>query len=451
MDPAYWIKRWQEGQTGFHQTEVHPALTKYGDRLGEAGRVLVPLCGKSNDMTWLSRAGHSVVGIEVAGEAVHAYFEGRGMTAMRSTESGLDRWDGGGVSIWQADFFAVTPELLGPITAAYDRAALIAMSPETQERYAAHLVTLVGPGNPILMVGLEYDQSQAPGPPFAITDVDVRRLFGATCDVEVLERQDVLEESPRHKARGITSLHEQIMLVRPRGLSTVYFRLPHSVISTPRAAGAFGRGLSAVGGVAGVGRAGATLGASGGDDDTDGTATAAAGDDAEGDATGEGADGTATGDDGSGARPSTTGADGARETNATAAPTINTAPMASGTTIERFRGAAATTASDAGCVAHSPRVAVTVSESLATSGAGEASRSSLRARVSAATRAVSPARARASGPPKGASNAASSVADASRFDGSFSRQRATTAASAGAMSGTRDARGAGSSASTLAR
>lgn len=216
MDPAYWIKRWQEGQTGFHQTEVDRALKTYGDRLGEPGRVLVPLCGKSNDLTWLSKAGHSVIGIEVASEAVHAYFEGRGMTAMRSTDAGFDRWDGGGVAIWQADFFALTPEILGPVTAAYDRAALVAMPPAKQEQYAKHLVSLVGARHPILLVGIEYDQAESAGPPFVITQADVTRLFGATCDVEVLDRRDVLDESPRHKARGITALHESTFLLRPR-------------------------------------------------------------------------------------------------------------------------------------------------------------------------------------------------------------------------------------------
>ncbi|MBS0302789.1 MAG: thiopurine S-methyltransferase, partial [Proteobacteria bacterium] len=55
MEHDFWLQRWREGQTGFHQARVLPLLQKHWPALGVApgGRVFVPLAGKSLDMLWL--------------------------------------------------------------------------------------------------------------------------------------------------------------------------------------------------------------------------------------------------------------------------------------------------------------------------------------------------------------------------------------------------------------
>ncbi|WP_353195035.1 hypothetical protein [Pectobacterium brasiliense] len=52
MDTDFWLQRWRDGQTGFHQDEVMPLLQKHWPvlQLPKAARVLVPLCGKTLDM-----------------------------------------------------------------------------------------------------------------------------------------------------------------------------------------------------------------------------------------------------------------------------------------------------------------------------------------------------------------------------------------------------------------
>ncbi|NNG13294.1 MAG: thiopurine S-methyltransferase, partial [Halobacteria archaeon] len=76
MNPDFWHERWQANQIGFHQDEINPYLVRYWPELeiGMAGRVLVPLCGKTRDMIWLRDQGFSVVGIEVSPIAVEAFF-----------------------------------------------------------------------------------------------------------------------------------------------------------------------------------------------------------------------------------------------------------------------------------------------------------------------------------------------------------------------------------------
>ncbi len=59
MDAQFWLQRWQEGQIGFHRSDVMPLLEQYWPSLGvpAGGRVFVPLAGKTWTCTgWPHRA-----------------------------------------------------------------------------------------------------------------------------------------------------------------------------------------------------------------------------------------------------------------------------------------------------------------------------------------------------------------------------------------------------------
>src|SRR6185503_16503780 len=62
MHREFWINRWNENQIGFHVKGVNPLLTRFWP--SARGRVLVPLCGKSEDLRWLAERRHEVVGVE---------------------------------------------------------------------------------------------------------------------------------------------------------------------------------------------------------------------------------------------------------------------------------------------------------------------------------------------------------------------------------------------------
>ena len=64
-----------------------------------------------------------------------------------------------------------------------------------------------------LLVTFEYDQTLMGGPPFAVTPDEVRALYSAGANVELLERADVLAENERFKARGLNALHENIFML----------------------------------------------------------------------------------------------------------------------------------------------------------------------------------------------------------------------------------------------
>jgi len=211
MQPDYWIGRWQEGRIGFHRDSVNPRLAEHHQRaLGEASRVLVPLCGKSADLAWLAAHGHEVVGIELSELAARAFFAERDMEPERREQDGFVVYQHGSVAIFVGDFFAATPALTGLCDGAYDRAALIALPEALRARYTAHLSTLLGPRAKLLLVTLEFDAEG--GPPFSVSAEEVQQRYGAAT-ITALGSVDARVETPGPIERGATFVSEAAYLI----------------------------------------------------------------------------------------------------------------------------------------------------------------------------------------------------------------------------------------------
>lgn len=185
MDPQFWISRWQEGKIGFHEGRPNHFLETYLDRV-PGRRVLVPMCGKSVDLAFLTTRNREVLGIELAEDAVRAFFAEHELTPTITHRDGLAFYTAGLVTVIAGDLFAVTPAHVGAIDAFYDRAALIALPAEMRRRYVAHLRTLVPAATRGLLITLEYAQDQMDGPPFAVLEPEVRQHYA---DVEVLDQR----------------------------------------------------------------------------------------------------------------------------------------------------------------------------------------------------------------------------------------------------------------------
>ena len=143
MKPEFWKDRWARGETGWHQDEVEPGLVAHLGGLAPT-RVLVPLCGKSLDLAWLSSQGHEVIGIELSEIAVRAFFAEHALPVSESRRGAFTAFSSGTVTILLGDFFDLRPEDLGgTIGALYDRAALIALPAEMRARYARKITELV--------------------------------------------------------------------------------------------------------------------------------------------------------------------------------------------------------------------------------------------------------------------------------------------------------------------
>jgi len=210
MHHDFWHERWQAGQIGFHQSAVHPLLARWWPRLGlpNEARVYVPLCGKSLDMVWLADRGHTVVGSELSPIAISDFFDGRGLERTVTDEPGFRRHAARPFEILEGDALGLTPEMLGTVGAAYDRAALVALPPDLRRTYAESIARLLPSGGKVLLIAFEYPQEMKGGPPFSVEAEEVRELFGPAFRVEQVERLDILAESPKFAEVGIPALFE---------------------------------------------------------------------------------------------------------------------------------------------------------------------------------------------------------------------------------------------------
>ncbi len=210
MEESFWRKRWRDNMIGFHRDTVNPALARYCEHFPKGGRVLMPLAGKSVDMTFVAERGHPVVGVELVESAVVDYYAERGVEPERR---GDGVYVGGGVEMWARNIFDVGPDELGTFECIYDRAALVALAPDQRPKYAEHLKGLLAPGGRLLLVTFDYDQSEMNGPPHAVPRREVEGYFADLGKLELLHGEDLIEQEPRFKAKGLSSFTQLVFLV----------------------------------------------------------------------------------------------------------------------------------------------------------------------------------------------------------------------------------------------
>jgi thiopurine S-methyltransferase len=211
MQHDFWHERWTKNQIAFHQSAVHPQLRQFWSRLVPVATegVFVPMCGKTLDMWWLRDQGHPVLGVELSPLAVEAFFTEAELTPVR-TPGALERWTAAGVTLAQADFFALRPEDVAGCRLIYDRGSLVALPPAMRQDYVKHLRTLFPQGARILLVTFDYPPAEMNGPPFAVTEEEVRGYYRS---VELLVSEDVLDANPNMRQRGLTQVRENVYRV----------------------------------------------------------------------------------------------------------------------------------------------------------------------------------------------------------------------------------------------
>lgn len=181
MDASFWRQRWEKNEIGFHESKANPLLVTHFHELSVAKgrRVFVPLCGKTLDISWLLSRGYRVAGAELSQLAIEQLFMELGMQPDIETVGSIERWSANNLDIFVGDIFAASRLILGQVDAVYDRAALVALPEAMRKRYTTHLMEITGKA-PQLLVSYEYDQSLMEGPPFSVSNEEVRRHYAST-------------------------------------------------------------------------------------------------------------------------------------------------------------------------------------------------------------------------------------------------------------------------------
>ncbi|GMH52171.1 hypothetical protein TrRE_jg12984 [Triparma retinervis] len=116
---ALWSGKWSSDQTRWQRDDYHHSLLKhYASTLKGRDNILVPLCGKTKDLQYLTGQGHDVVGIEGIHKAISEFgAENADLVAFDSltdtgeykpyfeTYSGTDRSTSKSLKVLRGDFF----------------------------------------------------------------------------------------------------------------------------------------------------------------------------------------------------------------------------------------------------------------------------------------------------------------------------------------------------------
>jgi thiopurine S-methyltransferase len=192
MDASFWHQRWKKNEIGFHEPKANPLLVIHFQELSIAKgrRVCVPLCGKTHDISWLLSRGYRVAGVELSQLAIEQLFIELGLQPDIEKVGSVERWSANNLDILIGDIFAVSRPMLGQIDAVYDRAALVALPELMRQRYTAHLMEITGKA-PQLLISYEYDQSLKEGPPFSVSNEEVRRSYASTYALTLVASTEV--------------------------------------------------------------------------------------------------------------------------------------------------------------------------------------------------------------------------------------------------------------------
>lgn len=192
MEASFWHDKWEKNQIGFHESEANALLVKHFDSLNlkQGARIFLPLCGKTRDIAWLLDKGYQVVGAELSEIAIKQLFEEIGIEPAVSSVGELTYYHSEGIDMFVGDIFDVSAEILGPVDAIYDRAALVALPPETRVKYTEHLRVVTNTA-PQLLICFQYDQRLMSGPPFSIVESEVQEHYAVSYAPKLLGTSDV--------------------------------------------------------------------------------------------------------------------------------------------------------------------------------------------------------------------------------------------------------------------
>lgn len=192
MDANFWHQRWEQGEIGFHESDVNPALIENLGKLNLAkgARLFLPLCGKTLDIAWLLTQGYRIVGIELSPLAIEALFAALDLVPEITPTGILTRYSAKNIDIWVGDIFDLSSNMLGAVDAIYDRAALVALPEQMRNRYTVHLMALTHSA-PRLLITYEYDQRFYNGPPFSVCEEELRQHYGGNYQLTQVAQEQI--------------------------------------------------------------------------------------------------------------------------------------------------------------------------------------------------------------------------------------------------------------------
>ena len=211
-----WINRWESNNIGWHTDKINRQLIEYLDelKLSSQETIFVPLCGKSLDMNYLIQKNFNVIGVEMSELAIQQFFDENKLSYTISKEEEFELYEGDGIKIYCGDYFDLQSNHLDNVKAVYDRASLIALDDKLRQKYVKHLNDIISFDVRILLLTLNYPQHQRSGPPFAVSKLEVDKLFNGSFDCQELYCIDDIENEPMFQNLGVDFLEKAVYLLQ---------------------------------------------------------------------------------------------------------------------------------------------------------------------------------------------------------------------------------------------
>ena len=206
-----WINRWNENRIGFHSLEYNKYLVKYFNDFSDSkSDVLVPLCGKSLDLLYLSKKVNKVIGAELSQKAIDSFIDENNLKYEKDSNGDFDIYKINNIDSFVGDFFNLDIKSNNRLDI-FDRASLVALNKEQRIQYAKKIKTILT--GKMLLITLEYPKDEKKGPPFSVSKDEVYSLYGDDFKIELLESIDL--KNTNDKLNSLSTAFERVFLIYP--------------------------------------------------------------------------------------------------------------------------------------------------------------------------------------------------------------------------------------------
>ncbi len=114
------------------------------------------------------------------------------------------------LTLFTGDFFTAPVESVDLV---YDRAALVALPEEMRAEYAQRVLQLLKPGGRILLVSMDYVQTELSGPPFSVPEAEIRTLFMG-CEVRRVYQDTSIDPHLNKRTQaGLSRFAEEVWVI----------------------------------------------------------------------------------------------------------------------------------------------------------------------------------------------------------------------------------------------
>lgn len=170
-DASFWEDVYARGGDGWELGRPAPPLVDFLDTTPPPlGRVAVPGCGRGHDARLLATRGYDVTGFDFAPAALAA---ARALAARERVA----------VSFEDRDVFALGHALPNAFDGVWEYTCFCAIDPARRAEYVRSLAGTLRAGGWLLACFFPLRAVSA-GPPFVVSEAEVRRLFAPTFTIE---------------------------------------------------------------------------------------------------------------------------------------------------------------------------------------------------------------------------------------------------------------------------